>query len=171
MNIQAESERSQVRRHAWASIAVLVAVCVAAGCSPEKRRVGEAFDIGSVSYQIKGKQLRSQIILGDSTIESGRRASFVIINYVVSNHGKDYISVNPMNLLLVTLDQTEYQVDVPATYALKMKNAFESSSADSSAMLAAGSSGSYSAVFRVPDDVAHQKLSVVIRRYAVVDID
>jgi hypothetical protein len=173
VNNQIAHGASRPRGRIWAQVALLlVAVSVAAGCpSPEKRRLGETFDIGTVSYTVKGKEVRSQIRVGGSTMEAGRGASFVLISYVIANHGKDYAPVNPLALRLVTADHTVYDVDLPATYALRMESMLGSSGESGSGTLAAGGSGSYTAVFRVPDDVARQKLNVVIRGHAVVAIE
>lgn len=173
MSVQVKTQSFLARdRSARVSIAVLVALSVAVGCAtPVKRRVGETFDIGTVSYTVKGKEVHGQIRFGGSTIEAGRRASFIIISYMVANHGKDYISVNPLNLRLVTADQTEYEVDLAATYAVRMEREFENSGPAGSGTLPAGGSGLYSVAFRVPDEVARQKFNVVIRRRAIVAID
>jgi hypothetical protein len=151
---------------------MVVALCVALGCSsPEKRRLGETFDIGTTSYTVKSREVRSQIRVGGVTMEAGRGANFVIISYLIANHGKDYISVNPLNLRLVTPDQAEYQADLSATYALKMQSALESSSPEGGAELPAGQSGSYTAVFRVPQDTARSRFDVVVRHRVSVVVD
>lgn len=172
MDIQNENDVLRVRWRIWARVAVMLALCVGIGCiSPENRRLGETFDIGAVSYTVKYKEVRSQISVVGSTMEAGRGASFVLISYVVTNHGKDYASVNPLDLRLVTADHTEYDVDLPATYALRMEGMLGSSTESGSGTLPAGGSGSYTTVFRVPDDIARQKLNVVIRSRAIVAID
>ncbi len=170
MKIRITPGKSSACGPKWASIILTVAVC--AGCvAPEHRRVGETFDLGAASYTIKGKEVRSQISVGGSTMDAGRRASFVLIDYLVVNRGKDYVSVNPLALRLVTADQTRYDVDLPATYALRMEAVLGGAGEDSSSMLSKGGSGSYVVVFRVPDDVAHQKFSIVVRGRVIVAIE
>lgn len=156
----------------YAKFALVLALSIAAGCvNPERRRMGETFDIDSASYTIKYKRVRGQISMGGSTMDAGRRVSFVLIGYSVVNHGKDSMSVNPLALRLVTPDQTEYDVDLPATYALRMGAVFDGTGEESSSLLSDGGSGTYVAVFRVPDDVARQKFDIIIRRRVIVEVD
>lgn len=165
-------ETSHEDRSRYAKLALVLVLSIAAGCvTPERRRMGETFDIDSASYTIKYKRVRGQISLGGSTMDAGRHASFVLIGYLVVNHGKDSMSVNPLALRLVTADQTEYDVDLPATYALRMGAMFDGTGEDSSSLLSGGGSGSYVVVFRVPDDVAHQKFNIIIRRRVIIEVD
>ena len=172
MDTQKENDESPAHWRKRVRVALLVALCFGIGCAPpEKRRLGESFDIGTVSYTVKDKEVRSQISVAGSMMEAGRGATFVLISYVVINHGKDYVTINPANLSLVTADGTKYDVDLPATYALRIESTLGGTDEGGSGMLQAGGSGSYTAVFRVADDVARQKLNIVIRGRAIVAID
>jgi hypothetical protein len=104
-------------------------------------------------------------------MEPGRGARFVLITHTVVNHGTNYIAVNPLTLRLVTADRTRYDVDLPATYALRMERMIGASGDGSGGELAGGGFGTYVVVFRVPDDVARGKFSVVIRGRASVEVD
>lgn len=171
MIIQVQAGLLSRAARAGVRIAVMLAVCIAVGCSsPVERRIGETFDVGAFSYTVKDKEVKNRISFGDSSMEAGRGATFILVRYQVVNHGTDYAQVNPLLLRLETAGHTIYSVDLPATYALRMPSALKNG-LSGGGPLPAGGSGSYIAAFRVPDDVARHKLNLVIRGRTVVAID
>ena len=160
------------RPHTLLRIGLLFVVSLIVGCGPRVvRRMRETFDIGALSYTVRDKEVRSRLYITGSTVEAGEHAMFVVIRYDVVNRGKEYEEMNPFRLRLETTDGTTYYVDKPATIAKSMSDTFEGSSPQGSGLLSPGSHGSYTAVFRVAEDVVRDKLYFVIRGEGVVLIE
>lgn len=160
------------RPHTLLRIGLLLVLSLIAGCAPRiVRRMRETFDIGVLSYTVKDKEVRSRLYMTGSSVEAGEHAVFVVVRYDVVNRGKEYEEINPFRLRLETTDGTTYYVDKMTTIAKSMSDALESSSPQGSGLLSPGGHGSYTAVFRVAEDVTREKLYFVVRGEGVVLIE
>ena len=101
-------------------------------------------------------------------MDSGPGATFVIINYSVTNHGTSPVIVSPLFLRLLSPGQGEFDIDLPATHAFGTQKEDGSPFLPTTSDLAAGASATYSAVFRVPDSVARGSFDIAVRRRAIV---
>lgn len=172
-----ELARARVRTAAHrcrlvAGALLIMCFCFAGGCmAPEKRQMGESFEIGTVSYVVRSKQVRNQLNVAGTIMNAGPEASFVLIDYQMRNHGPSDVTVDPSSLRLAMPDQTEYELDMAATYALRMEQAFSATDSGSSSLLRAGQSGLYTVVFRVPDDAARGRFEVLVRNRVSVTVE